>query len=68
MGKVYKMLELVGSSSVSSDDAVKNAIEKASKTIRDMSWFEVVETRGAIGKDNKLEFQVTIKIGFGVED
>lgn len=68
MSKVYKMLELVGTSTASIDDAIKNAIDKASKTVRNMGWYEVVEIRGAIGGDNKVEHQVTIKIGFTVED
>ena len=68
MSKVYKMLELVGTSTASIDDAIKNAIEKSSKTVRNMGWYEVVEIRGAIGADNKVEHQVRIKIGFNVED
>jgi flavin-binding protein dodecin len=66
-GHVYKILELTGASNKSSDDAIQTAIGIASKTIRNMSWFEVTETRGAI-KDGKVgEWQVTVKIGFRIE-
>ena len=66
-GHVYKILELTGASNKSSDDAIQTAIGIAAKTIRNMSWFEVTETRGAI-KDGKVaEWQVTVKIGFRIE-
>lgn len=61
---VYKKIEITGTSSVSSDDAVKKAISKASDSIHHLRWFEIVETRGAI-KDGKIDkWQVTIKLGF----
>jgi dodecin len=64
---VYKLLELVGSSETSIEDAIKTAIEKASKTVRNMDWFEVIQTRGHI-EDGKIgHYQVTIKIGFTLE-
>ncbi len=64
---VYKSIELTGSSPTSIEDAVRIAIERAGKTIRNMSWFEVVDTRGYV-EDNKIAYwQVTIKIGFTVE-
>jgi len=65
---VYKKLELVGSSTIGIEDAVQNAVAKASRTIRNMSWFEVVETRGHIENDKIAYWQVTIKVGFNVED
>jgi len=65
---VYKKLEIVGSSTKSSDDAVRNAIERASKTLRNMRWFEVVETRGHIEDGQCSHWQVTIKIGFTLDD
>jgi dodecin len=66
-GKVYKMLELTGTSKTSIEEAVQTAIGEAVKTVRNMSWFEVTETRGAI-KDGKVaEWQVTLKIGFRIE-
>ena len=64
---VYKLLELAGSSTTSSDDAVKSAIAKASETVRNIQWFEVTETRGHV-KDGKVaHWQVTLKIGFTLE-
>jgi hypothetical protein len=65
---VYKKLELTGSSTRSSDDAVRNAIAKAGKTMRNLHWFEVVDTRGHIEKHKVAHWQVTIKVGFTLED
>ena len=65
---VYKLLELTGSSTKSSDDAVQNAIAKASKTMRNMQWFQVMETRGHIDGGKIAHWQVTVKIGFTLED
>ncbi|HSI44851.1 dodecin [Methylophilus flavus] len=65
---IYKVVELVGSSTVSSDDAIKNAIERAAKTLNHLNWFEVVETRGHIADGKLAHFQVTIKVGFRIED
>ena len=65
---VYKQIELTGSSPKSSDDAVRNAVAKASKTIRGMRWFEVTDTRGHIENDVVAHWQVTIKVGFTLED
>ena len=64
----YKYIELTGSSEVSSDDAVKNAIESAAKTTSNMAWFEVVETRGHLVQEQIQHWQVTVKIGFRLED
>jgi len=65
---VYKALELTGSSPTSIEDAIAGAIAKASKTVRNMQWFQVCDTRGHI-KDGKVAHrQVTIKIGFTLED
>ena len=64
---VYKKIELVGSSPTSIEDAVNNAIAKAAKTIRNMKWFEVVETRGHL-EDGKIgHWQVTVKVGFTLD-
>ena len=64
---VYKKIELTGSSTTTIEDAVNAAIAKAAETIRNMRWFEVVETRGHI-KEGKVEYwQVTIKVGFTLE-
>ena len=64
---IYKKVEITGSSTKSSDDAISNAIAKASKTINHMDWFEVVETRGDIRDGAVLHWQVTIKVGFRLE-
>jgi flavin-binding protein dodecin len=64
---VYKLVELVGSSTSSTDDAIRNAIETASKTIRRIDWFEVTETRGHVADGKVAHFQVTLKVGFRVE-
>lgn len=63
----YKMLELVGSSPTGTDDAIRNAIEKASQSVRHLEWFEVVETRGHIQDGKVAHFQVTLKIGFRID-
>jgi len=65
---VYKSLELTGSSSKSSDDAVRNAIAKAAKTVRNMHWFHVTETRGHVDGGKVAHWQVTLKVGFTLED
>ncbi len=65
---VYKQIELTGVSSTSIEDAVQNALTKASKTIRQMRWFQVIETRGAIDEAKIAQWQVTLKIGFTLED
>ena len=64
---VYKMLELVGSSETSIEDAITTAIAQAHKTVRNMDWFEVVQTRGHIKNGKIGHFQVTLKIGFTLE-
>lgn len=65
---IYKTLELVGSSSQSVEDAVKKAVAKASETVRNLRWFEVLETRGHIEGGRVVHWQVTLKIGFTLED
>jgi flavin-binding protein dodecin len=64
---VYKKLELVGSSQTSIDDAVRNAIDTAAKTIRNMRWFEVTEMRGHIEENKVNHWQVTVKVGFTLD-
>ena len=64
----YKLIELVGSSTIGTDDAIKNAIAKASLAVKHMDWFEVVETRGHIVDGTVAHYQVTIKVGFRIED
>jgi len=63
----YKLVELTGSSSTSIEDAVQTAIARASKTIRNMHWFQVVETRGTLAAGKVGQWQVTIKVGFTLE-
>ena len=65
---IYKKIEITGSSTESSDMAVRNAIAKASKSVKNMDWFEVVETRGEIRSGAVAHWQATIKIGFRLED
>lgn len=65
---VYKMTELTGSSKKSIEDAIQNAISKASKTVSNMRWFQVTETRGYIEKNEVSYWQVTIKIGSSIGD
>ncbi len=65
---VYKMIELAGSSESSIEDAVQNAVARAAKTLHDLRWFEVVETRGQIENGRVAHYQVVIKVGFTVED
>jgi len=64
---VYKKIELVGSSTVSVEDAVKNAVSKAGETIDKLRWFEVIDTRGQIEDGEIAYWQVTVKVGFQVE-
>ena len=64
---IYKILELVGSSDKSIEDAIQNAITRASKTIRGMKWFEVLETRGHIEREKVGHYQVTLRVGFTLE-
>ena len=65
---VYKSIELVGSSSASIEDAVSTAIAKAAQTVRNLRWFQVIETRGHIEGARIAHWQVTLKVGFTLED
>jgi hypothetical protein len=64
---VYKLIELTGTSTASIEDAVARAIQRTHKTIKNLCWFQVVETRGNIKKGKVDHWQVTIKVGFAVE-
>ena len=64
--KVYKIIELTGTSTNSIEEAVNNALKRAGETIKDLSWFQVVETRGNIEENQVNHWQVTIKVGFAV--
>ncbi len=68
MSGTYKLTEIVGTSKTSLADAIKQGVKRASKTIRNLGWFEVVETRGLIKEGEVAEFQVTMKIGFKLDD
>jgi flavin-binding protein dodecin len=64
---VYKLIELTGTSTTSVEDAVARAIQRAHKTVKNLSWFQVVETRGSINKGKVNHWQVTMKVGSAVE-
>lgn len=64
---IYKKIEVVGSSAVSNDDAIKNAVSKAAQSLKNMDWYEVVEQRGHIADGKIAHYQVTVKIGFRLE-
>ena len=65
---VYRLSEVVGSSPTSIDDAIKTAISKAAETVRNIEWFQTDEVRGQVVDGDIAYFQVTVKIGFRVED
>ena len=65
---VYKTIELVGSSTRGMEDAVQKAIAKAAETVRNLRWFEVLDTRGHIEGGRVAHWQVTLKLGFTLED
>jgi dodecin len=68
MEHVYKVVELVGSSPTSIEDAINTAVTRASETLRNLRWFEVLQTRGQI-EDGKIQhFQVTLRVGFTLEE
>ena len=64
---VYKLIEITGTSSVSIEDAVDRAVKRAHATLKNLCWFEVIETRGSIDKGKVELWQVTIKVGFSLE-
>ena len=64
---VYKIVEIVGSSPTGIEDAIQRAVERASRTVREIRWFEVVETRGHVEDGRVAHYQVTLKIGFTLD-
>jgi flavin-binding protein dodecin len=68
MERTYKKIEIVGSSEKSFGEAAQNAVAKACQSLRHVDWFEVTEMRGLVENDKVKEFQVTVKIGFRLED
>lgn len=65
---VYKQIELTGTSSRSIEDAINTALARAARTIRDLKWFQVIETRGEIAGNKVGHWQVTLKVGFTLEE
>ena len=65
---IYKTVELVGSSTSGVEEAIGNAIARAARTLRNLRWFEVVETRGEIAEDRVAHWQVTLKVGFTLDE
>ena len=65
--KVYKLIELTGTSTKSIEDAVNTALKRAGKTMQNLNWFQIVETRGSIDKNQVKQWQVTLKVGFAVK-
>jgi len=65
---IYKTVELTGSSAVGTDDAIKKAISRASKTLHNLRWFEVTQVRGNIESGSVAHWQVTLKVGFTLEE
>jgi hypothetical protein len=65
---VYKIVELTGSSTHGIEDAVNNAVNRAGQTLRNLRWFEVTDTRGHIEGGQVAHWQVTVKVGFTLED
>lgn len=65
---VYKLIELAGSSPNSIEEAIENAIGRAGKTVHNLHWFEVVETRGHIANGRVAHYQVVLKVGFTLEE
>jgi dodecin len=68
MEHVYKVVELVGSSPTSVEDAINNAVARASQTLRNLRWFEVLQTRGQVEDGKVQHFQVTLRVGFTLEE
>jgi dodecin len=65
---VYRIIEIAGSSEKSVEDAIQNAVGRASRTLRQVGWFEVVQTRGHVEDGKVAHYQVTLKIGFTLDD
>jgi flavin-binding protein dodecin len=65
---VYRIIEVAGSSETSIDDAIRNAVGRAARTLRQVGWFEVLQTRGDVADGKVAHFQVVLKVGFTLED
>jgi flavin-binding protein dodecin len=66
-GTIYRKTELIGTSTVGYDDAIKQAVERARKTLRNLEWFEVKEQRGRLSQ-GVIEYQIALEVGFALED
>jgi flavin-binding protein dodecin len=64
----YKLIELVGTSPTSTDEAIRNAIQKASVTVKHIDWFQVIESRGHVENGRIAHYQVSLKVGFRIEE
>ena len=64
----YKLIELVGTSPSSTDEAIRNAIEKAAATVKHIDWYQVIESRGHVENGRIAHYQVALKVGFRIED
>ena len=67
-GHIYRIAEIVGTSSDGVDDAIRNAVGRANQTLRNIDWFEMTEVRGHLADGQVADWQVTVKIGFRLED
>ena len=67
-GHIYRIAEIVGTSNNGVDDAIRNAVERANQTLRNLDWFEMTEIRGHLADGQVADWQVTVKIGFRLED
>lgn len=67
MGKTFKMVHLVGTSDSSYEDAIQNAVRDASRSLRHLGWFEVLEMRGRVEDGKVVEYQIKIQVGFKVD-
>jgi len=65
---VYRVIEITGSSEKSISDAIQTAVSRASKTLRNLRWFEVVNTRGHLDGGKIMHYQVTLRLGFTIDD
>jgi len=65
---VYRIIQVAGSSGNSLEDAIQNAVGRAGRTLRQVGWFEVVETRGHVEDGKVAHYQVTLKVGFRLDD
>ena len=65
---IYRIAEIVGTSPEGVDDAIRNAVTRASQTLRNIDWFEMTEVRGHLAEGQVADWQVTVKIGFRLDD